>query len=247
MAGMGEALRELTAKYDVARVSGFAEIPGGYWVQCDKGEFSFIYDAEKRGEADVPLLPWRSKRKFTEMAGILAAGTVKTPLAIRVKNIQKESPLGGGLLSVLLREIDVCEQLLAGDPIVRLFSVPDEKHAYVNCLCATAGGVKISMELGLSPALEGPVEMHEIVCRSGIISDVAVDTQTVQYPIYVYGRTGTAVLADTDFELYGMEETKRDCVRFMLHALAGAPDALRADAARQLRLARLALKGGMCS
>lgn len=245
---MGEALRELAFKYDAARVSGFEEVPGGYQVASDKGVFTFVYDPQRLTGEAVPLMQWRVKRRFTEMAGLLKAGTVQKPLAIRVKSIREEGSLGGGLLMVLLREMDVCEQLLSGDKIVKVFSVPDAEHAYMNALCATERGVKISMELGISPAQEGPVEMHEIVCRTGIITDVAVDTQTEQYPIYVYGKQGTKLYADTDFELYGMEEIQRDCVRFMLRALAEADtlDRLRADAARQLDLARRALKGGMC-
>lgn len=248
MRTMGDALIELAAKYDAARVTGFEEIPGGYQVTCDKGVFPFVYDAQKRPEDALPLMPWRIKRKFAEMNGLLKAGTVKKPLAIRVKNIRPEGPLGGGLLGVLIQELDICEQLLFGDRIVRVFAVPDEKHAYLNALCATEKGVKISLEIGLSPAAEGPVEMHEIVCRTGIITDVAVDTQTEQYPIYVYGKTGARTYTDTDYELYDMDETQRDCVRFLLRALADTEklDGLRSDANRLRALARQALKGGLC-
>lgn len=249
MVKMCEALSELAAKYDAAQIIDFEELSGGYQVTCNKGKFHFTYDYQQLQSTQIPLFHWQVKRKYAEMQGLLKAETVKKPLAIRVKNICPQSTLGGGIAAVLLREIDLCEQLLSGDEIIQIFSVPHSSHPYLNAICTTRNGAKISMELGISHTAAAPVQMHEIVCRTGIITDVAVDTQTEQYPIYVYGKSGTAVYADTDYELYGMDEIQRDCIRFMLHALSAPEqlDTLRASAARQLALVHLALKGGMCS
>ena len=62
--------------------------------------------------------------------------------------------------------------------------------------------------------------MHEVVARTGVASDLPVDTQMVQYPIYVLKGGETEVYNEIDFELYGMNNTQADCIRFMIWALS---------------------------
>ena len=75
------------------------------------------------------------------------------------------------------------------------------------------------MELGFLPDGSEPVLLHEVVARSGIASDLPVDIQTVQYPIYVFKGEKTETYNEIDYELYGMNNTEADCIRFILWAL----------------------------
>jgi hypothetical protein len=57
-----------------------------------------------------------------------------------------------------------------------------------------------------------------------------VDTQTQQYPIYVFKGKETLTYTDIDAELYDMENTQVDSVRFILWALS---DISRIEALRE--------------
>ena len=46
--------------------------------------------------------------------------------------------------------------------------------------------------------------LHEIVGKKGIASDVVVDTQTQQYPIYVFKGKEIQTYTDIDNELFGL-------------------------------------------
>ena len=91
---------------------------------------------------------------------------------------------------------------------------------YANCILSTDGNVKVSMELGFSPEGSQPVLLHEIIGKNGLACDVVVDTQTQQYPIYVFKGKETLTYTDIDAELYDMENTQVDSVRFILWALS---------------------------
>ena len=85
---------------------------------------------------------------------------------------------------------------------------------------SSESNVKVSMEVGFSPDGSQPVLLHEVVARTGVASDLPVDTQMVQYPIYVLKGGETEVYNEIDFELYGMNNTQADCIRFMIWALS---------------------------
>ena len=59
---------------------------------------------------------------------------------------------------------------------------------------------------------------------------MVVDTQTQQYPIYVFKGKETLTYTDIDAELYDMENTQVDSVRFILWALT---DISRIEALRE--------------
>ncbi len=242
-------IRELSEKYALAQVTDVKVGEKEVVLETkDQGKIVFSWNFEKGLKADeVPLYPWRARRGYQEMANLLKAGTVEVPLAIRVKNVQRAGKYTAGLKSVLLREIDLSEQLLCGDRMIRVFSDVSDKLPYMNALCATEKGIKISMELGVTDTRE-PVELHEVVCRSGIITDTSADTQVRQYPIYLYKKDGEEVSIDTDYELYDFPEDDRDAVRFILKTLSqkDGGKAVRADYDRQMKLAAPAMKGGMC-
>ena len=101
---------------------------------------------------------------------------------------------------------------------------------YANCILSTDGNVKVSMELGFSPEGSQPVLLHEIIGKNGLACDVVVDTQTQQYPIYVFKGKETLTYTDIDAELYDMENTQVDSVRFILWALT---DISRIEALRE--------------
>ena len=71
---------------------------------------------------------------------------------------------------------------------------------------------------------------HEIIGKNGLACDVVVDTQTQQYPIYVFKGKETLTYTDIDAELYDMENTQVDSVRFILWALT---DISRIEALRE--------------
>lgn len=75
------------------------------------------------------------------------------------------------------------------------------------------------MELGFSPDGSEPVLLHEVIGKNGLACDVAVDTQTQQYPIYVFKGRQTLTYTDVDAELYDMDNTQVDSIRFILWAL----------------------------
>ena len=73
--------------------------------------------------------------------------------------------------------------------------------------------------------------LHEVIGREGVASDVAVDTQTQQYPMYVLRGGETVTYADLDAELYGLENTQADCIRFILGVLREPEEAAALRAA----------------
>ncbi len=91
---------------------------------------------------------------------------------------------------------------------------------YTNCIMSSDNNVKASMELGFLPDGSESVLLHEVVARSGIASDLPVDVQTVLYPIYVFKGPETQTYNEIDFELYGMDNTQADCIRFIIWALS---------------------------
>ena len=99
-----------------------------------------------------------------------------------------------------------------------------------NIMVQPDGNVKVSMELGFSPEGSQPVLLHEIIGKNGLACDVVVDTQTQQYPIYVFKGKETLTYTDIDAELYDMENTQVDSVRFILWALT---DISRIEALRE--------------
>lgn len=219
-------LKELAAKYSVADDLNVTLDKGRIVIDCSKGRFAFVYDfaLPEGGEGcTVPLLHWRGKRRTVELRNIVKTGMVEKPLAMRIHHIVPRGEFDSSLQDILAYETDLAE-FITGQRVDRIFA-DFSGMEYTNCIASTEGNIKLSMELGFSPEGSEPVLLHEIVARTGIASDVAVDTQTMQYPIYVFKGKEVEHYTDIDNELYGLENTQVDCIRFILQVLA-EPDCI---------------------
>lgn len=231
-----EKLRELALKYAVAADMDVAFEPRAVLVSCELGNFRFYYDfaaaPEKDGRQNVPLMHWRLRRRYMELRNALEQGMVKVPLAMRVHHIVSTDDLTASLEDVLFMEADLFEWI-CGDEINRVFAAVDGD--YMNGILSTAGNVKASMELGLLPGGSQPVLLHEVVTKTGVLSDVAVDTQTQQYPVYIFTGPETRVYTDLDYELYGLSQPECDAARYILWTLA-KPERVKESCTRSARL-----------
>ena len=220
-------LTELAAKYSVAGNMQVELEEGAVKVSCDKGNFRFLYDFSKALPCDdymnVPLYHWQLKRRYVELRNILDTGMVVNALAMRIHHIVPKDEFTRTLKDIIVFESNLVE-FVTHQKIQKVFS-DFSGEVYANCIMSTDG--KVSMELGFSPDGSEPVLLHEVIGKNGLACDVVVDTQTQQYPIYVFKGKETLKYTDIDAELYDMENTQVDSVRFILWALT---DTARIDA-----------------
>lgn len=214
-------LKELAAKYSVAGGLEVSTDGEKVSIACDKGNYHFYFDFSKIPDAPenaVPLFHWRNKRKYIELKNILKTKMIEDPRGIRVHHIVPKDQFNRSLLNIIVNEVDLAE-FITGQKVDRIFA-DFSSEAYTNCIVSTSGNLKISMELGFSPKGSEPVLLHEIIARTGIASDVVVDTQMQQYPIYVIRGKDIAHYNEIDNELYGLDNTQADCIRFILSVLS---------------------------
>lgn len=215
-------LRELADKYSVAENVEAELADGAVKVCCGKGAFCFFYDFTQKyayeGFQNVPLFHWQSKRRYAELRGLLDRKMITPALAMRIHHIVPRDAFARTLKDIIVFETNLFE-FITRSRVDRVFA-DFSGDVYTNCIMSTEHNIKASMELGFSPDGSEPVLLHEVVARSGVASDLPVDTQMVQYPIYVLKGPETQVYNEIDYELYGMENTQADCIRFILWALA---------------------------
>lgn len=214
-------LTEMTAKYSVAKDVAVELEDGAVKVTCDKGAFRFFYDFSKELPQDnfrnVPLYHWQLKRRYVELRNILKNGMVTNPLAMRIHHIVPRDEFTRSLKDILVLESNLVE-FITHQKINKVFSDFSGK-IYANCIMSTENNLKVSMELGFSPEGSEPVLLHEIIGKNGLACDVVVDTQTQQYPIYVFKGKETQKYTDIDAELYDMDNAQVDAIRFLMWAL----------------------------
>ncbi len=215
------SLEELSKKYSVVNEMYVSFRPGRIVIRCGKGRFAFVYDFAADGpEPDaefVPMLHWRNKRKYTELKSILDAKIIEDPRGMRIHHIVPRDEFAASLKNLIIYETDLAE-FLTGQSVRHIFA-DFTGDVYTNCIASTSGNIKISMELGFSPAGSEPVLLHEVIARTGIASDLAVDTQMVQYPIYVINGERVTHYNEIDNELYGLDNTQAECIRYILDVL----------------------------
>lgn len=214
-------LKELADKYSAAKAIQVELKPGEINLQCDKGHFSFFYDLRQyeasSDEAAIPLLHWRNKRRYIELKNIVKTKMIEDVRGMRIHHIVPKDEFNSSLMNILACEADLVE-LITGEKIEKIFA-DFSSDIYTNCI-VSASKLKISMELGFSPEDSEPVLLHEVIARTGIASDVVVDTQMQQYPIYVIKGREIDHYNEIDNELYGLDNTQADCIRFILAVLA---------------------------
>lgn len=164
----------------------------------------------------VPLLPWESERRISELRNIFLSGRIGNICTCRIGHTTQA---GGDLSALLAREIGILEYVT--DSAVReIFAVSGSRT--MNCIAETTSGCVCTIELGatLRPG-ESDIDKHEIIADRGVACDRAADTQIPQQSVYVFGRSEGAWL-DTDAELYGYTEGQCGCIR---NAFAAVRDA----------------------
>lgn len=222
-------LTEMAAKYSVAKDLSVELQDGAVKITCDKGAFRFFYDFNKALPQDdfrnVPLYHWQLKRRYVELRNILDNGMVTNPLAMRIHHIVPSDEFVRSLKDILVQECNLVE-FITHQRINKIFS-DFSGNIYANCIMSTEKNLKVSMELGFSPKGSEPVLLHEIIGKNGLACDVVVDTQTQQYPIYVFKGKETQKYTDIDAELYDMENTQVDIIRYLMWVLT---DTSRIDA-----------------
>lgn len=229
-------LKELSQKYSVADITNAELLDGAVRIDCDKGAFCFFYDFNKDWQMDgvvsAPLFHWQLKRKYSELRGLLDRKMITPALAMRIHHIVPHDAFTRSLKDIIVFETNLLE-FITRSKVNKVFA-DFSGEIYTNCIMSTDTNVKASMELGFSPDKSEPVLLHEVVARTGVASDLPVDIQMVQYPIYVIKGEETKVYNEIDFELYGMDNTEADCIRFILWALTDISrvDELKADYAR---------------
>ena len=208
----------------------------------------------------IPLLPWRTERRFVELKRLVDDRTVEPVVLCRFSCQTTGEPLR--LKAILYREFDLLEWLI-GSPIVSLqASITADRFA--NVLVRLQSGAVCSVEAGATlPPHTQPtmVDRHELIARRGVASDRVVDSQLPLSSVYTFTGRGTASYTDTDAELFGMEQDDIDLAR-AAYELAMRPselDDLRRQHRRLTQLVdmacqsdrlrqRLSLKGGVpCS
>lgn len=253
-------LRQLAAKYAV-------DVPGDWRLarsadQAAAGKLHLlpghaILEGAPGGTC-VPLLPWRSERRFVELKRILDSQTLESLSMCRFSCLTCGEPLG--LAAILYREFDLAEWL-GGAPIATLqVNVAAEQAA--NAVVRLENGVVCSVEAGTTlPAGSCPaiLDRHELIARRGVASDRVVDSQVPQSSIYIYNAEGAERFTDTDAELFGLEADDVSLVR-AAYDVVRQPDARTALCSQHERLARmvqlawqsdrerkcLTVKGGCC-
>ncbi len=205
---MQEKLNYLLKKYSVAAA---AELDGRETVMVDG----------KR----LPLLPWRNERRFLELKSLVDSGEINGISVMRSLRVVRS---GGELLTELYREFDIA-QFVLGSRLCEIFATGDDKYA-LNVVARTSDGFVCSFELAATlDESDDIIDKHEIIARSGVACDRAVDTQIPQSSIYLYGKN-SGRYTDVDAELYGLDADDCATVRAAFETARTGLD-LSADAA----------------
>lgn len=210
--------RQLAAKYAVAvpkhwQLNSPNDTPEAGCETLAAG-WSFL-DIKAPSAPIIPLLPWRTERRFVELKRLVDTRTVESVVMCRFNCLTTSKPMG--LKAILYRELDLVEWL-TGSPIVSLYaSLGAERFA--NVLVRVETGVVCSVEAGTTlPAesLPNVVDRHELIGRRGVASDRVVDTQVPQSSVYMFTGQGVDQYTDTDAELFGLDADEVAIVRAAL-------------------------------
>ena len=216
------SLCALAEKYNAAAITDVSLEDGAVIISCDKGKYRFFYDFNRKWQEDsftnVPLYHWQAQPKYIQLRGLLDRHMVEPALAMRIHHLVSHDEFTRTLKDIIVFESNLFE-FITRSRLNRVFA-DFSGDRYTNCIMSTQSNVKASMELGFLPDGSEPVLLHEVVARTGIASDLPVDVQTVQYPIYVFKGNETTTYNEIDFELYGMRNVEADCIRFILWALS---------------------------
>ena len=236
-------LRQLAGKYAV-------DVPGA-WRLANRADAAaagtmtlvpgWAVWAREPSEALLPLLPWRSERRFVELKRMVEERTVESVAMCRFSCTTDGRTMD--LPAVLYREFDLAEWL-AGSPIAAV-TASIEAGRWANVIVRLANGVVCGIEVGVTlPAGAATMDRHELIARRGVACDRVVDSQVAQDSIYTFTAAGARQYTDVDAELFGPAAEEVSLVRaayeILLHPARA--DALRRQHGRLCGLVRLALE-----
>jgi hypothetical protein len=172
-------------------------------------------------ERVIPLLPWRSERRFRELRNLVDNQTITPVLMCRFACITDGKALP--LQAALYRELDLAEWL-AGAPIATVYASIDGDRV-ANAIVRLENGVVCSVEAAATLPVGTPVhDRHELIARRGVASDRVVDTQVAQSSVYVWNDQGAKEFTDTDAELPGLDSESVALVRAAYDVLSRPGD-----------------------
>ena len=147
---------------------------------------------------ELPLMAYKTERRFLELKNMVANGTLSGISVMRVARIVEK---GSDLYATLGRQLDICQYVL-GRKIRSVMAM--ENDIVLNAIASTVDGVVCTLEISATLQKgEAPKDKHEIIAEHGIGCDVVVDAQLKQDSIYVFGAENKK-FTDVDFELYGL-------------------------------------------
>lgn len=155
----------------------------------------------------VPLMPWRSERRFTELKNIANNGTLVGISVFRTARIiGKDSDI----YKALYRELDLCQYIL-NRKIKTIMAV--ENDSALNVIAAAEDKIICTIEISATlPKGEIPKDKHEIISQRGIACDIVVDAQLKQDSLYIFSSENKK-FTDVDYELYGLSAEEIAVVR----------------------------------
>jgi hypothetical protein len=189
----------------------------------------------------LPLLPWRSERRFVELKRIVDDRTVESLSMCRFSCATDGRLLD--LAAMLYRELDLAEWL-SGSTVAAM-TATIEAGRWANVLVRLACGVVCGLELTASlPEGSTMIDRHELIAGRGVACDRVVDSQVPQSSIYAFTADGEQRYTDTDAELFGMSVEEVSVVRSAYEAIGQAErfEALRRQHRRLIGLVRLAFE-----
>lgn len=192
------ALNKLIQKYDVKTDPSLNLLPGWHFL------------GKALDGKDVPLLTWRTNRKFTELRQLVADQVIENVCMLRFSSLGSREQWS--LNALMYREFDLCE-FLSGSKIVSLHATLTD-NAAGNIIVKLESGAIGSVEIGIQAPIDTRLqERHEIIARRGVASDIVVDTQVPQSSVYTYTDEGASQYKDIDNELFGLDELEVEWVR----------------------------------
>ncbi len=159
------------------------------------------------GGKEIPLLPWESERRFSELRNLVLGGRIGNMCTYRIGHTARKT---ADIYEILKRELGILEFTV--DSFVSEIFAISGKNA-LNVIAETENGCVCTLEIACTlNEGEEAVDKHEIITDNGIACDMVVDTQTPKSSIYVYGDNKSA-FTDTDAELYGYSQGEICAIR----------------------------------
>ncbi len=243
---LNEALAGLLRKYEVDVAESWQLDDGRQSAKEAPTDALTLLPGSRYAESElpdqtIPLLPWRSERRFLELKSLVQNQTITPVLMCRFACITNGVTLS--LPEALYREFDLAEWL-SGAPIAGVYAAIEGDYT-ANAIVRLENDVICSVEAATTlPAGTRTQDRHEIIARRGVASDRVVDTQVPQSSVYVWSDLGPVQFTDTDTELLGLDSDSVALVRSAYDALIRpeSHDELRRKHARLHRLVALAFE-----